>query len=120
MGQFIELQSADGHRFQAYVAQPAGKARGAIVIAPEIFGVNSHIRAVADHFAVHGYVALAPVMFDLVARDVQLGFDAESTARACPETNRACASCRDHRMPWSSRSATARAAAGSTSRRKNR
>ena len=74
MGQFIELQSADGHRFQAYVAQPAGKARGAIVIAPEIFGVNSHIRAVTDGYAADGYLAIAPALFDRAQRGYDTGY----------------------------------------------
>ena len=57
MGQTITLQAADGHRCPAYVAEPAGKARGAIVVLQEIFGVNSHIRAVADGYAAAGYLA---------------------------------------------------------------
>lgn len=65
-----------------YRSDPPDRPRGGLVVVHEIYGMNSHIRAVADHFAAHGYVALAPVMFDLVARDVQLGFDAKSTARA--------------------------------------
>ena len=60
MGQFINLTSADGFGFPAYVAEPAGKARGAVVVLQEIFGVNSHIRAVADGYAAEGYLAVAP------------------------------------------------------------
>jgi len=71
---FIELSAADGHRFAAWVAEPAGKARGAIVIAPEIFGVNSHIRSVADGYAADGYLAVAPALFDRVQRDYESGY----------------------------------------------
>ncbi|MGD9945661.1 MAG: dienelactone hydrolase family protein [Burkholderiaceae bacterium] len=74
MGSFIELTSGDGHRFRAYRADPAGKPRGAIVLAPEIFGINSHIRAVADGYAADGYVAIAPALFDRVQRDFESGY----------------------------------------------
>ncbi|HUD33153.1 MAG TPA: dienelactone hydrolase family protein, partial [Variovorax sp.] len=48
MSQFIDLDAKDGFRFPAYVAEPAGRPKGAIVVLQEIFGVNSHIRSVAD------------------------------------------------------------------------
>ena len=48
MGQFTNLTSADGTTFPAYVATPAGKPRGGVVVLQEIFGVNSHIQSVAD------------------------------------------------------------------------
>ena len=55
MGTTLELTAADGHRFAAYRAEPAGKPRGALVVVQEIFGVNSHIRGVADGYAADGY-----------------------------------------------------------------
>ncbi len=70
----IELTAADGHRLAAYVAQPAGAARGALVVLQEIFGVNSHIRAVADGYAADGYLAIAPALFDRSERGVELGY----------------------------------------------
>ena len=60
MGQFISLKAADGFTVPAYVAEPSGKPRGAVVVVQEIFGVNSHIRSVADRFAAEGYLAVAP------------------------------------------------------------
>ena len=74
MGQFINLNSADGTSFPAYVAQPAGKAKGGIVVVPEIFGVNSHIRSVADGYAAEGYLAVSPSTFHRVKPDVELGY----------------------------------------------
>ena len=74
MGQFINLKSADGFTVSAYVAEPAGKPRGAIVVVQEIFGVNSHIRQVADRFADQGYLAVAPATFDRVKPGVELGY----------------------------------------------
>jgi len=70
----IELTAADGHRLAAYRAEPTGTPRGAIVVIQEIFGVNSHIRAVTDGYAADGYVAIAPAMFDRYARGVELGY----------------------------------------------
>ena len=47
MGQ-RQLTAADGFTFGAYEALPAGKPTGSVVVIQEIFGVNQHIRAVAD------------------------------------------------------------------------
>lgn len=70
----IQLTAADGFSFPAYVAQPAGPAKGAIVVLQEIFGVNSHIRAVADGYAAQGYLAVAPATFHRVQQGVELGY----------------------------------------------
>lgn len=74
MGQFTSLKSADGFPVSAYVAQPEGKPRAAVVVLQEIFGVNSHIRSVADRFAAEGYLAVAPATFDRVKTGVELGY----------------------------------------------
>lgn len=78
MGQFIHLTSPDGFALPAYLAQPAGKAKAAVVVIQEIFGVNSHIQAVTDRFAAQGYLAIAPVMFERVKPGVDLGYNAET------------------------------------------
>ena len=69
----IQLSASDGHKLDAYRADPAGKPRGGIVVVQEIFGVNSHIRAVADGFAADGYRCIAPALFDRVEPGVELG-----------------------------------------------
>jgi len=74
MGKFIELSASDGHKFSAYLAEPSGKARGGVVVIPEIFGVNSHIQQVTDGFAADGYRAVAPAMFDRVQRKYDTGY----------------------------------------------
>jgi carboxymethylenebutenolidase len=74
MGKTIELTAADGHKLSAYRAEPAGKPRGALIVIMEIFGVNSHIRAVADDYAKEGYLAIAPAMFDRVQRGLDIGY----------------------------------------------
>jgi carboxymethylenebutenolidase len=74
MGKTIELTAADGHKFSAYRAEPAGKPRGALIVIMEIFGVNSHIRAVTDDYANEGYLAIAPAMFDRVQPGLDIGY----------------------------------------------
>ena len=74
MGQFIQLKAADGQSIPAYVAEPQGQPRGGIVVIQEIFGVNSHIRAVADGYAREGYLAIAPAIFHRVKPDVDMGY----------------------------------------------
>jgi carboxymethylenebutenolidase len=74
MGKTIELTAPDRHRLAAYVAEPSGTARGAIVVIQEIFGVNSHIRSVADGYAADGYLAIAPAMFDRVQRGYESAY----------------------------------------------
>jgi carboxymethylenebutenolidase len=81
MGKMIELVAADGFRLSAYRAEPAGKARGGIVVAQEIFGVNSHVRNVCDGYAEDGYSVIAPALFDRYERDVDIGYTAEDIAR---------------------------------------
>jgi len=81
MGKMIELTAADGHKLAAYRADPSGKPRGGIVVIQEIFGVNSHIKQVADGFAADGYVAIAPAMFDRVQKEVDLGYSPDEIAK---------------------------------------
>ncbi len=77
MGQFVDLTSADGFTVPAWVAMPEGTPRGAVVVLQEIFGVNSHIRSVAERWAAQGYAAVAPAMFARVKPDVELGYSAQ-------------------------------------------
>jgi len=75
------LRAADGYAFGVYQALPDGEPKGAVVVIQEIFGVNAHIREVADSYAARGYAALAPALFDRVERDVELGYDAAGMGR---------------------------------------
>ena len=74
MGSMIELKAADGTAVPAYEARPVGTPKGAVVVIQEIFGVNSHIRQVADGYAAQGYVAVAPAAFHRVKPGVELGY----------------------------------------------
>src|SRR5215212_3098404 len=81
MGKMIELTASDGHKLAAYRAEPTGKPRGGIVVIQEIFGVNSHIKQVADGFAADGYLAIAPALFDRVQKSVDLGYTPDDIAK---------------------------------------
>ena len=74
MAHWIQLDTAAG-RVAAWLAEPAGAARGGLVVVQEIFGANAHIRAVAEGYAADGYVVLAPAFFDPVEPGVELGYD---------------------------------------------
>ena len=80
MGKIVELKATDGHQFDAYVAEPVGTPKGLVIVAPEIFGVNSHIRSVTDGFAAEGYLAISPAFFDRIQRKYETGYAPEDIA----------------------------------------
>jgi carboxymethylenebutenolidase len=73
----VSLTAADGFEFPAYVATPTGQPKGAVVVVQEIFGVNAHIREVADGYAAAGYLAVAPATFHRAKAGVELGYTAD-------------------------------------------
>ena len=77
MGAFVDLKAADGLSLPAYVAKPQGTPSAAVVVLQEIFGVNSHIRSVADGYAAQGYLAVAPSTFHRARQGVELGYSQE-------------------------------------------
>ena len=81
MSQTKQLRAIDGFAFGAYEAVPSSKPRGGIVVIQEIFGVNSHIRNVAEGYAAAGYAAIAPQIFDRFERNVELGYEAQDMTR---------------------------------------
>ena len=81
MGHWIELKPEGADPIRAWRADPAGKPRGGIVVIQEIFGVNSHIRAVTDRFAAEGYLAVAPAIFEHVEKGFDVGYDPDSRAK---------------------------------------
>jgi carboxymethylenebutenolidase len=80
MGQWIPLETPAGP-IQAWRAEPATPAHGALVVVQEIFGVNAHIRSVVERFAEHGWIALAPALFDPVEPGVELDYDTDGAAK---------------------------------------
>jgi carboxymethylenebutenolidase len=74
MGTMIALTAADGFALPAYRADPSGTPRGGLVVAQEIFGVNSHIRGVCDGYAADGYRVIAPALFERYEKGVDIGY----------------------------------------------
>jgi len=77
MSEFITLITPKGLEIGAYVARPSGEPIAGLVVIQEIFGVNQHIREVADGWANDGFLVVAPAMFDRFEKGVELGYDAE-------------------------------------------
>lgn len=82
MGKQFSLITSDQHTLGAYRADPKGTPKGGMVVVQEIFGVNHHIRAVCDQLAEHGYVAVAPAVFDRFVRDFECGYTPDEIANA--------------------------------------
>lgn len=75
MSETVKLTASDGHQLDAYVARPTEEPIAGLVVVQEIFGVNPHIRSVADGYARDGFLAIAPALFDRVERGVELPYD---------------------------------------------
>jgi carboxymethylenebutenolidase len=82
MGNHVTLKASDGHELNAYVARPASEPIGGLVVVQEIFGVNAHIRSVADGYARDGFLAVAPALFDRIERGVELGYEGADRQKA--------------------------------------
>ena len=88
MGDWIELKREAATPIRAWRADPEGRPRGAIVVIQEIFGVNAHIRAVTDRFAVDDYLAIAPAIFERVEPGFEVGYDPDARARGIAIVNK--------------------------------
>lgn len=75
--QRIMINSKDGSQFSAYLSLPPTGTGPGILLIQEIFGVNQHIRDVADQYASDGFVVLAPDIFWRQEPDVDIGYDDE-------------------------------------------
>lgn len=82
MSEWLNLKTTDGHELSGYVARPAGEPIGALVLVQEIFGINAHIRGVADGYAKDGFLVIAPALFDRFERGVELKYEGEDAKRA--------------------------------------
>ena len=81
MGNWIDLTIADGTKVSAWEARPQGTPRGGLIVVQEIFGVNSHIRAVCEGYAADGYLAIAPALFDRIHPRIELGYTPDDVAK---------------------------------------
>ena len=82
MSEHVKLQAIDDHELDAYVAHPEGEPIAGLVVVQEIFGVNRHIRSVADGYAKDGFLAVAPALFDRYERGLELGYEGADMQKA--------------------------------------
>jgi len=82
MSEQVTLRAADGHELSAYIARPAGQPIAGLVVVQEIFGVNVHIRSVADSFARDGFLAVAPALFDRIQSGIELDYEGDDRLTA--------------------------------------
>ncbi|MEQ1541261.1 MAG: dienelactone hydrolase family protein [Novosphingobium sp.] len=79
MTETAQIPALDGSgTIPAYVARPQGPAKAAVIVIPEIFGVNPGIRQKCDGWAAQGYLAIAPDIFWRFAPGVELDPDVEA------------------------------------------
>ena len=74
MGEIIRLKASDGHEFDAWQASPTGRPKAGLMVLQEIFGVTDHIRRITEAFASHGYLAIAPSLFDRIQPGIRLDY----------------------------------------------
>lgn len=82
MNEWLQLTASDGYVLDAYIARPEGEPIGGLVVVQEIFGVNAHIRSVADSYARDGFLAVAPALFDRIEKHVDLKYEGEDLQKA--------------------------------------
>ena len=80
MQRWIDIDTPHGH-VRGWRAEPAGPSKGAVIVIQEIFGVNAHIRSVADRLGDAGFVAVAPALFDVVEHGVELDYSDDGIQR---------------------------------------
>ncbi len=79
MGTTVQINAlSEDAKFNAYLAAPKGEAKAAIIVIPEIFGVNPGIRQKCDKLAEIGYLAVAPEIFWRFAPGIELNPDVEA------------------------------------------
>jgi carboxymethylenebutenolidase len=79
---WIDIDTDNGNNFRGYLSLPPTGSGPGIVLIQEIWGVNNHIQAVADQYAMDGYVVLAPDVFWRLQPGVNLGYDEAGSAQA--------------------------------------
>ncbi|MFM2129130.1 MAG: hypothetical protein RL477_676, partial [Pseudomonadota bacterium] len=78
----ISLTAADGHKLGAWMASPSVTPRAGLVIAQEMYGVNSYIRDVCQWYAGHGYLTVAPNLYDRIEPGLTFEYSETDNLRA--------------------------------------
>ena len=71
----------DGHIVDLYVAKPKSEAMATVIVLQEIFGITEHIQAICQQYATHGYLAIAPALFDRIKKNIVLDYSSFAEGR---------------------------------------
>ena len=71
----------DGHIVDLYVAKPKSEAVATVIVLQEIFGITDHIKDVCKQYAAHGYLAIAPALFDRIKKNIVLDYSSIEEGR---------------------------------------
>jgi carboxymethylenebutenolidase len=82
MGTEIQITAADGGTFAGYLALPKSLPAPGLVVLPEVFNTNDHIRSVADGYADAGFVVIAPDVYWREEAGEYLPYTDEGRAKA--------------------------------------
>jgi carboxymethylenebutenolidase len=77
-----KLTARDGQELDAYLARPQATPRGGVVVAQEMYGINAYLRSVCDFYAEHGYLAIAPALYDRKQRELTYAYTSDDHDRA--------------------------------------
>lgn len=81
MSKRITVTAADGHELDAWRADPAGTAKGGIVVLHAIYGLIDHMGDVCDIWAGEGFSAIAPALYDRIGKNIVHGYDEPDKGR---------------------------------------
>ncbi len=71
----------DGHIVDLYVAKPKSEAVATVIVLQEIFGITDHIQAICQQYATHGFLAIAPALFDRIKKNIVLDYSSIEEGR---------------------------------------
>ncbi len=80
--QWIKVKASGGGEYEAYLSLPPAGSGPGLVLFEEIFGVNRHIRAVCDQYALDGFVVMAPDVFWRTAPREEFGYEGADREKA--------------------------------------
>ena len=81
MSNLMHALAKDGHIVDLYVAKPKSEAMATVIVLQEIFGITEHIQAICQQYATHGYLAIAPALFDRIKKNIVLDYSSFAEGR---------------------------------------
>lgn len=80
-GEYIKIKSKDNKEFSGYLCTSSTGRGPGLLLVQEIFGINSHIREVAELYAQDGFTVLAPDLFWRAEPGIQLSYNEKDFAK---------------------------------------